>query len=393
MPSVKEIRDILLFAHSDNLINDEEYLMLYDLNKSSNLELPYWNYDRFDPHLLTDDECKSEFRFYKNVYLLAEVLRVLDEIRCYSRVVVDGIEALCIFLKRIAYPCRYSYMLPRFARPVPQLCMISNQMMDFIYQTHNHRLRSLNQQWLSQASLQNYADIIHAKGAALQNCWSFIDETVRPVSRPGKNQRALYNWHKRVHAIKFQSIVSPNGLIANLYGPVEGRRHDSGMLAESGLLGDLQRNPFSPLGQPLCVYGDPAYPLNIHLQGPFEGARTTPLQNEYNTTMSSVRTSVEWVFGDIVNYFAFMDFKKNVKVRLCAVGKMCMVCALLTNARTCLYLSVTSSYFGLDPPTFEKYFPWKREIRKHFELCPNSFCLSLVHLRTVTKNRTNDSED
>ena len=132
--------------------------------------------------------------------------------------------------------------------------------------------------------------------------------------------------------MKFQSIAAPNGLIANLYGPVEGRRHDSGMLAESGLVGDLQRHSFSPLGEPLCVYGDPALPLNIHLQGPFKGARITPLQNEYNTAMSSVRTSVEWVSGDIVNYFAFLDFNKNLKVRLSTVGKMYMVCALLTNA-------------------------------------------------------------
>ena len=43
-----------------------------------------------------------------------------------------------------------------------------------------------------------------------------------------KIARVLYNGHKRVHAIKFQSVVAPNGLIANLFGPVEGRRHDSG---------------------------------------------------------------------------------------------------------------------------------------------------------------------
>ena len=29
-----------------------------------------------------------------------------------------------------------------------------------------------------------------------------------------------YNGHKRVEALKFQAVVAPNGLIANLYGPV-----------------------------------------------------------------------------------------------------------------------------------------------------------------------------
>lgn len=115
--------------------------------------------------------------------------------------------------------------------------------------------------------------MIHTKGAALQNCWGFVDRTVRPVCRPGENQRVLFNGHKRIHAIKFQSVAAPNGLIANLYGPVEGRKHDSGMLADSRLLNLLQRHSFSPTGQPLCIsYGDLAYPLRIHLQGPFKGA-------------------------------------------------------------------------------------------------------------------------
>ena len=81
---------------------------------------------------------------------------------------------------------------------------------------------------------------------------------MRPVCRPGLNQRVLYNGHKIVHAIKFQSVVAPNGLIANLFGPVEGRRHDSGMLAMSGLLPMLETYSVSSTGQALCLYGDPA---------------------------------------------------------------------------------------------------------------------------------------
>jgi len=30
----------------------------------------------------------------------------------------------------------------------------------------------------------------------------------------------MYNGHKHIHAIKFQSLVLPNGLVANLYGPL-----------------------------------------------------------------------------------------------------------------------------------------------------------------------------
>ena len=42
----------------------------------------------------------------------------------------------------------------------------------------------------------------------------------------------------------------------------EGPRHDVGMLADSGLPNDMGNFAFSPTGQPMCVYGDPAYKWN-----------------------------------------------------------------------------------------------------------------------------------
>lgn len=106
----------------------------------------------------------------------------------------------------------------------------------------------------------------------------------------------------------------------------------------------------------MCIYGDPAYPLRVHLQSPFRDARLTPEMQAFNASMSSVRVSVEWIFGDVVNSFKFVDFKKNLKIGLSSVGKMYVVCALLQNAITCLYGNKTSNYFKLDPPTIQEYF-------------------------------------
>lgn len=41
--------------------------------------------------------------------------------------------------------------------------------------------------------------------------------------------------------------------------------------------------------------------------------------------MNYVRVLVEWLFGDIVNYFVFLDFNKNLKIGLSFVGKMYIV--------------------------------------------------------------------
>ena len=38
--------------------------------------------------------------------------------------------------------------------------------------------------------------------------------------------------------------------------------------------------------------------------------------------MSKVRISVEWLFNEIIKYFAFLDFKKNLKIGLSPLGKM-----------------------------------------------------------------------
>ena len=193
----------------------------YTINKSNNLDLPYDSYESFDFDVLEEDECLSEFRFQKHdIPLLAEVLGVLDVFKCSQRSIADGVEGLCILLKRLAYPCRYSDMLPRFARPVRLLCMISNTVLDFIFERHGHRILQWNNTVLNLLSLETYSNAITAQGAPLQNCFGFIDGTVRAISKPGENQRLVYNGHKRVHALKFQSLTLPNGIIGNMFGPV-----------------------------------------------------------------------------------------------------------------------------------------------------------------------------
>lgn len=69
-----------------------------------------------------------------------------------------------------------------------------------------------------------------------------------------------------------------------------------------------------PVGRAMCSYGDPAYPLRVHLQAPVRVGILTRDMEMFNESMSAVRSSVEWLFGDIGNYFKFLDFKKNLKI-------------------------------------------------------------------------------
>ena len=134
-------------------------------------------------------------------------------------------ELQCVF-KTQCFCVDFSYA--GFSQIGSQLCMISNAVMNELYQTWNRLFTDLNQDWLSPNHLEEFAVAVRNRGAVLDNCWGFVDGTVRPICQAGQNQKCLYNGHKEVHAIKFLSIAAPSGLVANLYGPVEGRRHDSG---------------------------------------------------------------------------------------------------------------------------------------------------------------------
>ena len=103
-----------------------------------------------------------------------------------------------------------------------------------------------------------------------------MDDTVKQICLPGEMQRTVCNGHKRIHAIKFQAIATPNGLVANLYGPVEGKRHDSRMLADSAILPLLQQYSVNQIGNQLCIYGNLTYPLRPQLQTSFSNPQLNP---------------------------------------------------------------------------------------------------------------------
>ena len=209
------------FLYSEDLIDEQEFMLLTKEAEKSAPIFPYWNYDRFALDSMLDDECRSEFRFCKNdIPRLARALRLPTKFVCPNGTTASSIEGLCILLRRFAYPCRYSDLIPRFARSKPEICLIVKDVMRHVAENFGYLLTTFQQGWLQPDKLMQYAQAIHAKSLALTNCWGFVDGTVRPICRPEQSQKIVYNGHKRVHALKYQSVVAANGLIANLYGPV-----------------------------------------------------------------------------------------------------------------------------------------------------------------------------
>lgn len=344
------MEDLRLLAATDRVM--EEEILLLSIIDSDRRTFE----KNFDLERLTEEECKLLFRFEKaDIHIVFHALRIPDKVICPNGIICSGLEGLCILLRRLAYPNRLSDIGKIFGRPDSALSFIINNMLEIIFSNHSHLLADLNRSWLSNQSLDELSHAVQMTGAPLPKCWGFIDGTVRPICRPSRNQRIVFNGHKRVHALKYQSIVLPNGIIANMFGPIEGRRHDAGLLRESCLYDQLERHMTTPAGDAYVLYGDPAYPLSTFIITPYHGRVISAQQALFNKKMSAVRTCVEWAFGKILSLFSFLDYKKNQKLYLQPVGKYFLVASILTNCHTCLYGSETGMYFGLEPPTLQEY--------------------------------------
>ena len=98
MPYLRDVRACILHAYKMGLIDSDECILMYEANDSGNLDIPYWKYNAFDLESLTDDESKGEFRFYKaDIRRLEGVLGLPQQIVFYNGMVIDSIEALCIY--------------------------------------------------------------------------------------------------------------------------------------------------------------------------------------------------------------------------------------------------------------------------------------------------------
>ena len=118
MASFKDTRDLIPLSYGMNLINDNDFLLLYPSYSSQNLDLPYDSYPEFDLGEFSEDECLAEFRFKKaDIPVLAEALQIPAVSRCSQGTVCDGIKGLCMLLKR-------TLSLHRYGSFVCQACLL-----------------------------------------------------------------------------------------------------------------------------------------------------------------------------------------------------------------------------------------------------------------------------
>ena len=166
----------------------------------------------------------------------------------------------------------------------------------------------------------DFAEAFSRRGVPIDNLVGFIDGKLNAVCRPSRYQHVLYSGHKRIHGLKVQGTVFPNGIQPFPFGPINGNRHDSHVLRESGIL-DAMRTTCRQLGVNYVLFGDSAYPVSRHLWRMYKGVMT-PQQAAFNAAMSPERVTVEWGFQKIVSLCTYM------LLRVCsrALVRVCLMC-------------------------------------------------------------------
>ncbi|RPA94840.1 hypothetical protein L873DRAFT_1934862, partial [Choiromyces venosus 120613-1] len=120
------------------------------------------------------------------------------------------VTALAVTLYQLSYPSRLKQSISIFEHKYGWLSTVFNDVCNHLY--------------------YHYADKLYWDG--------FINGTQRPICQLGRetaDQTLFYTGHRKQYTMQFQVIATPDGLIASLSGPREGRIGDWGMWVNSGL--------------------------------------------------------------------------------------------------------------------------------------------------------------
>lgn len=318
---------------------------------------------RLNLQSLTDDMCIQLFRFtYHQIQSVVSSMGLADTIAFRANTshqfYWNTIEAFAIMLRRLAYPSRLIDLELLFGISYSTVCVIFNEMIVLLYTKYNRGIR-LAKNHLSPYNLKRFNEAIIQKGSPYSEVIGFIDGTLNAVCRPGENQEGLYNGHVKQHGLKYQGIVTPDGITVSLCGPFAGAIHDMNMLDSSDIVLEFEELlNCEDIGEKFyALYGDPAYRQSPCVIRPFpSGLALTDDQRTTNQLMSSVRECVEWEFGHVATLFAFVRFRPGQKVYLSRVGMFYVVATLIKNIHTCVNNgNQTSFYFAIQPPTLQEY--------------------------------------
>jgi len=193
-----------------------------------------------------------------------------------------GLDALAVTLARLAYPCRLISLCEQL-----HLSWSEGKLSSIIAACINHidtkfgdRVLYDTRVFTDHQRLAIFSAAIKNAGAPFDSCPMFIDGTLVQICRPGHwLQGAYYSGHKRKHCLRFQGILTPDGMLASFYGPYPGASTDLSILTLSAiddrLWNDFGVDPVNTAVSRYFIYSDLGYNSNslktIYTAADFQG--------------------------------------------------------------------------------------------------------------------------
>jgi hypothetical protein len=313
----------------------------------------------FNPDLIDEKRFVQLFRFTHSqmdrVVLALISAGVPEVIKTCERDACSLMQGLCMLCMKFAWPTRLGTMVRLFRSSTARMSRVICQLRRILYEKFSRSLQS--PRTLTIQELKRFGCAIWKRSGVCTHTFGFIDGTVRPISKPGFFQQAVYNGKDRVHALKYQAVVTPDGMFLQLCGPWPGSRHDMHMLNQSRLKEYIQSLPRDESGRPFVVYADQGYAeWPGVIETPFFDGAVNAMHEIHNQAMASSRIAVEWAFGDLVSQWASLDMKRLQQLLgRRKIGQVYLVSGLLSNFLNCFQPNKCAQYFGVEPPSVEVY--------------------------------------
>ncbi|KAF8592318.1 hypothetical protein K439DRAFT_1643775 [Ramaria rubella] len=297
--------------------------------------------------------------------MLTEVLDLPDPLIMAHRYRASALECIALLCAWLRSPEDQWGLATKYACPQSAISEITNETARYINDHWSHFLDWDNTGVVHPSRLHAYATALAEFGAPMTTVFGFINCTIHPTCRPGGFQELVYTGYKKCHGMKFQGVVTPNGLMAHLCGPFHAPQNNVGVLGESRLLEMLEEKALQPGSQDgdlahkqyFHVYGDSAYGVSPVMLSPFSGVGKRTLDEAaFNMAMGAVHISVEHSFGIILQDWPFINCFWKHRIWGTQCGTLFRVAVLLTNAHSCLVPNQTSQWYDCMPPSLAEYF-------------------------------------
>ena len=131
----------------------------------------------------------------------------------------DRITTLCMLLQHLAYPIRLVDVEMQLGWERSRFSRIKRLIALILFNRWKHLLR-FDPIHLNPVKLAEFGTAVAAKGAPLDVVVALIDGTLQKNACPSNNQWLVYNGWKHIHCLNYHALISPDGIIIHIYGPV-----------------------------------------------------------------------------------------------------------------------------------------------------------------------------